>query len=92
MMSRSSPSSATVPAVAFREAAQRDARASGVGHARALSQAGEEKVERHRDDGDGAEEDLLDVRSRRQQREADLQLGQQQRTAERADDRSLAVR
>src|SRR5579863_262660 len=56
----------------------------------ALAQIGEEQIERHRDDRDGAEKNLLNMRPWRKQREADLKLGEKQGAAERSDDRSLA--
>ena len=57
----------------------------------ALAEIGEREVERDRDDGDEAEEDLLDVRPGREQRQALLQFGEEQRPAHRPDDRALAA-
>ena len=57
----------------------------------ALADIGEGEVERDRADRDDAEEELLDVRPRGEQRQAQLQLGEEQRAAQGADDGALAA-
>ena len=52
---------------------------------------GEREVEGDRADGDDAEEELLDMRPGREQRQALLQLGEEQRAAHGADDGALAA-